>query len=102
MLFAYGPSSGIAKQSGERDMTTPSHGSPAATHLDVERLLGPLDTETVMAIMALAPSLKDLEKAALHVAGGAEALTERHQPHGTVLAIVDLVAQDEEDERRAR
>ena len=55
-----------------------------------------------MTIMALAPSLKDLEKAALHVAGGAEALSEPHQPHGTVLAIVELVAQDEEDERRDR
>lgn len=82
-------------------MPAPSHGSPAATHLDVERLLVPLDTETAMAIMALSPSLQEVEKAALHVGGEAEALSEPHQPHGTVLAIIELVTQDEEDDRPA-
>jgi hypothetical protein len=83
-------------------MPTPSHGSPAATHLDVERLLGPLDTESAMAIMALSPSLQEVEKAALHIAGEAEALPERHQAHGTVLAIIELVTQAEEDDRPGR
>jgi hypothetical protein len=54
-----------------------------------------------MAIMALSPSLQEVEKAALHVGGEAEALSERHQPHGTVLAIIELVTQDEEDDRPA-
>ena len=81
-------------------MPAPSYGSPAATHLDVERLLGPLDTETAMAIIALSPSLQEVEKAALHIAG--EALPERHQPHGTVLAIIELVTQDEADDRAGR
>lgn len=83
-------------------MPAPSHGSPAATALDVERLLGPLDTETAMAILALSPSLQEVEKAALHIAGEAEALPERHQPHGTVLAIIELVTQDEADDRPGR
>jgi len=83
-------------------MLKPSQGSPSATHRDVERLLGPMDTGTVMAIMALSPSLQEVEKAALHVGGEAAALPERHQPHGTVLAIIELLTQDEEDDRPAR
>ena len=79
-------------------MSKPSHDSPAATHLDVERLLGPLDPDTVMAVMKLSPTLQDIETAALHVAGEGEALPERHQPHGTVLAIIELVTRNEEDE----
>jgi hypothetical protein len=82
-------------------MSKPSHEVPAATHLDVKRLLGPLDTDTVMAIMALSPTIKDVERAALHVAGEGEALSERHQPHGVVLAIIELVTKDDEDEQRA-
>lgn len=83
-------------------MPTPSHHSPAATRLDVERLLGPLDSDTVMAVMKLAPTLQDIQMAALHMAGEGEALPERHQPHGTVLAIVELVTRDDEDERSTR
>lgn len=82
-------------------MSEPSQGSPSATHSDVERLLGPMDTGTVMAIMALSPSLQDIEKAAVHVAGESEALPEHHQPHGKVLAIIELVTPDEEDDRPA-
>ena len=83
-------------------MSSPSNQLPAATRLDVERLLGPLDTDTVMAVMALSPTLPDIEKAAMHVAGESAALPERHQPHGTVLAIIELVTRDDEDERRTR
>jgi hypothetical protein len=83
-------------------MSEPSQGSPSATHSDVERLLGPMDTGTVMAIMALSPSLQDIEKAAVHVAGESEALPEHHQPHGKVLAIIELVTPDEEDDGPAR
>jgi hypothetical protein len=83
-------------------MSNPSHNVPAATYLDVERLLGPLDTDTIMAVMKLSPTLQDIEKAALHAAGEGEALPDPHQPHGTVLAIIELVTRDEEDERRTR
>lgn len=83
-------------------MSSPSQQPSPATHLDVERLLGPLDTDTIMAVMALSPTLEDVEKAALHVAGESEALPERHHPHGTVFAIIELVTKDDEDEQRTR
>lgn len=83
-------------------MLSSSHDAPAATYLDVERLLGPLDADTAIAVMKLSPTLQDIEKAALHVAGEGEALPSRHQPHGTVLAIIELVALDAEEEQRSR
>lgn len=83
-------------------MSKPTHESLSATYLDVERLLGPIDTDTVTAVMALSPTVRDIEMAALHVAGQGEALPERHQPHGTVLAIVELVTRDDEDQRGTR
>lgn len=83
-------------------MSKPSHNSPGATHLDVERLLGPLDSDTVMAVMKLSPTLEDIETAAVHMAGGSEALPERHQPTGTVMAIIELVARNDEDEGLVR
>lgn len=67
------------------------------TVLDVERLLGPLDSDTSMAILALGPTMRDIEEAALHLAGETETLPSRHQPRGTVLAILELVDRDEDD-----
>lgn len=83
-------------------MAKQSPDARAASHLDVERLLGPLDADILMSVMALRPTIQDLEKAALHVAGEGDTLPEPHQPHGTVLAIIELVTKDDEDERRAR
>lgn len=79
-------------------MPNPPHGSPAATPADVERLLGPLDGATLMSVLALSPTIRDIEKAALHVAGEGESLPGRHQPHGAVLAIIGLVTRDDQDE----
>ena len=83
-------------------MPKPSPKPAAATHLDVERLLGPLDADTLMAVMALSPTLQDVETAALHVSGAGDTLPERHQPHGTVLAIIALVTKDDGDEPISR
>jgi hypothetical protein len=68
----------------------------------MERLHGPLDNGMVADILALSPTLHDLEQAALWIAGEGETLPERHQPHRTVLAIVELIGRDEEDEGRDR
>lgn len=70
----------------------------AASHREVERLLGPLDADAVMGILALSPTVLDVERAALHMSGAVDSLPENHQPHGTVLAIVELLTRDDEDE----
>lgn len=78
-------------------MSNPSNA--AATVLDVEHLLGPLNSDMSMAIMALGPTVRDIEEAALHLSGEGETLPSRQQPHGIVLAILELVDRDEDDSR---
>jgi hypothetical protein len=86
----------------EHRMKNPKPGSNAAAAApqDVERLLGELDAATLAAIMALKPSLAEVEAAALWSVGEGESLPERHQPRRIVEAILDLVAVDEDEDRR--
>ena len=74
--------------------------SPPATPFDIQRLLGNLEATTVSAILALTPTIAEVEKAALWAEGEGETLTVRHQPRGTVDAILNLITVDEDDERR--
>lgn len=80
-------------------MSHSSAGRGTASREDVVRLLGPLDDGAVASVIALSPTLQEVEQAALWMAGEAEALPDRHQPHRTVLAIVELVSRDEEEGR---
>lgn len=79
-------------------MSKPPLETRAASNREVERLLGPLDADTVVDILALSPTMLDLERAALHLSGAVDSLPEKHQPHGTVLAIIELLKEDDEDE----
>ena len=74
--------------------------SPPATPGDVQRLLGNLEGSMVSAILALTPTIAEVEEAALWAEGEGETLTERHQPRRTIEAILDLITADEDDERR--
>ena len=78
----------------------PDSQSPPATLVDIQRLLGDLEASVVSEILALSPSIAEVEKAALWAEGEGETLTERHQPRGTVDAILNLITVDEDDERR--
>ena len=73
---------------------------PTATSADIQRLLGDLDASTIAALMALAPTLADVEAAALWAAGEDETLPEPHRPRSVVAQILDLVAPEEDEERR--
>jgi len=73
---------------------------PLATPDDVQRLLGDLEASVVSEILALTPTVAEVEKAALWAEGEGETLTERHQPRGTIDAILNLITVDEDDERR--
>jgi hypothetical protein len=73
-------------------------GSPRAeaTPEDVTRIVGDIDAETLLAIMALHPSVSDLEEVALRVAGNGEAMGGK-QATGIVAEILDLLDTDEEE-----
>jgi hypothetical protein len=72
---------------------------PAAS-ADVRRVLGHLDDVRVAEILALRPSLTDLEDAAICMAGDRDILAKGgHRVPPTAARIVDLLAQDEEEEQ---
>jgi hypothetical protein len=73
---------------------------PIATSADIQRLLGDLDASTIAALVALGPTLAEVEEAALWAAGEGETLPEPHQPRSVVAQILELVAPEEDEERR--
>jgi hypothetical protein len=73
-------------------------GQPAS-HDDLTRILGKVDDAKIIEILALKPTLQDLEEAALWVTGDGDVLAkEGHPLSGIVAAIVDIIS-DEENPR---
>jgi hypothetical protein len=69
---------------------------------DVHRILGELDDSKATAILALKPSIAELEQAALWAAGAGEPLgAEGHPLAGVVGQIVEILAPEEENEAAA-
>ena len=64
---------------------------------DVTRVLGRVDTETLLAILALHPSMADLEEAALRAAGDDETLGGMPAT-GIVADILEIIESEEEEE----
>ena len=76
------------------------HERPLASSADIQRLFGEFDASTISAVMGLGPTLAEAEEAALWTAGEGETLPEPHQPGSVIAQILDLVAPEEDDERR--
>lgn len=74
-------------------------GQPAS-HDDLTRILGEVDDAKIVEILALKPTLKEVEEAALWLAGDGDVLAkEGHPLGGIVAAIVDIMVSDEEEPR---
>lgn len=68
---------------------------------DVRRILGELDAETILEILALRPTVRDLEDASVFLAGDSDIFgpgNPLHSPAGDIVAI--LTADEEEEERK--
>ena len=75
----------------------------AVRRTDLIRLLGDLDDDQIAEILALNPSVVEVEQAALWAAGQGEELARKgHTLMGVVASIVDIVSDDEDDEPLAR
>jgi hypothetical protein len=72
-----------------------------ATPEDLLRILGELDADVIAEIFALHPTVTDLEVAAMVLAGDVDILgkTGRSQT-GIIAEIVDILAEDDEEEPR--
>ena len=80
----------------------PIAGAQPATagHEDLTRILGEVDDARIVEIIALKPTLQELEEAALWITGGGDVLAKSGHPlGGVVAAIVDIMIPDEEESR---
>lgn len=72
-----------------------------ATHEDVKDILGDLDEAKMLPILALRPTIADLEEALMWLAGDLDVFEPRPLK-GVASQIVTILTENEEEERRAR
>jgi hypothetical protein len=76
-------------------------GSRPATHEDVKAILGDLDEGKMLPILALRPTIADLEDASTWLAGDLDVFEPRPLK-GIASQIVTILTEHEEEERRTR
>ena len=64
---------------------------------DVRRLFRHLDDHTVASVLALKPTVAQLEEAATRSAGASDIFADIRPERGVVEAIIDLVGMEEEE-----
>jgi hypothetical protein len=70
-------------------------------HDDLTRIFGEIDDTKIIEILALKPTLQELEEAAMWAAGNGDILAKEGHPLGPVAAaIVDILTAEEEQEPR--
>ena len=74
--------------------------SATASHDDLTRILGEVDDAKIVEILALKPTLQEVEEAALWATGDGDVLSKDGHPlNGVVAAIVDIMITCEEEPR---
>jgi len=71
--------------------------APASAH-DIKSVLGDIDEARMLAILALRPTIVDLEEASLWLAGDADVYGARAPLKGVASQIVTLLTAEEEEE----
>ena len=78
-----------------------SNATASALADDIKRILGALDDDKVVAIMALQPSITDLEEASLWLAGDTDVFGAGKPLKPIAGQIVDILTADEDEEPRS-
>ena len=69
-----------------------------ATESDLHQILGDMDDSTAIVILALHPSVAQLEEARVWLNGGGDVLGKEHRPlDGVVAQIFDMLRAEEEE-----
>ena len=77
-------------------------GEVPVSHDDVTHVLGEMDDATAVEILALKPTMSELEQAAAYLGGGGETLAQSGHPlSGVVADIVNILAAEEEEPPRS-
>jgi len=74
-----------------------SHGTPA-TYDDLKSILGNLDETKLLPILALRPTLADVEEASIWLGGDADVFGASEQLSATASQIVAILTADEDEE----
>ncbi len=70
-----------------------------ATGEDLHQILGDMDDSTAVAILALDPSIAQLEEARVWLSGAGDVLGKEHRPlDGVVAEIFDMLTVEEEEQ----
>jgi hypothetical protein len=70
-----------------------------ASHDDIKAVLGNIDADKMQAIMALRPTITEVEAASLWLAGDADVYEPGEPLKGRAAAIVAIITEGEEEER---
>lgn len=75
-------------------------GKVAATETNIKSILGAMDTDKLLEIVSLHPTIAEVEEAAMWLSGDADIFGANAPVKGTVSRIVTILTTDEEEERR--
>jgi hypothetical protein len=69
---------------------------------DVRRLFGDIDDHSITHILALKPTIAELEEAAARVAGAGDVFADVRPAEGVVAKIVELISRESEEAEERR
>ena len=77
-----------------------SGGKAAATDADITGILGAMNSEKLLEIMSLRPTIAEVEEAAMWLSGDADVFGANVPIKGNASHIVTILTAEEEEERR--
>lgn len=81
-------------------MDKPNSGGKSATNADITGILGPIDSDKLVQILSLHPSVSEVEEAAMWLSGDTDVFGANPPLKGNVSDIVTILTVEEEEERR--
>ena len=77
-----------------------SGGTAMATHADVASVFGNIDSDKLLAILALRPTIAEIEEASMWLSGDADVFGANEPVKGKASRIITILTAAEEEERR--
>jgi hypothetical protein len=80
-------------------MDKPNSGAKAASNADVTGILGPIDSDKLLQILSLHPTVSEIEAAAMWLSGDSDVFGSNPPVKGNVSHIVTILTAEEEEEQ---
>jgi hypothetical protein len=80
-------------------MDKPNSGGTAATSADITGVLGPIDSDKLLQILTLQPTVSEVEEAAMWLSGDTDVFGANPPVKGNVSHIVTILTAEEEEQR---